>query len=325
MLKVESLQKTYPGRRGDPPVKAVDSVTFQVKEGELVGLLGPNGAGKTTIVKMICGLIRPDQGQVLINGFNMTSARSSALENISAVLEGNRNLYWRLTVRENLEFFAALKGKNPKTLTSDMEKYIDFFRLEEKINVEARKLSRGMQQKLSIAVAMIANSPILVLDEPTLGLDVQASNEIRVLLKRAVAEEGRTIILTTHDMSVVQDTCERAVIISDGRMIADDKVHNFLELFKAKVYQIRIRGHLTETQRLALLSMNEVAVESESHEGTVLSVRLEDPKILYDVFAVLGQENSFIESIDRQANNLERVFLEILRRSGGGGQETAVI
>ncbi|WP_461370082.1 ATP-binding cassette domain-containing protein [Candidatus Darwinibacter acetoxidans] len=99
MVRVESLEKTYPGRRGAPPVKAVDRVSFQVPQGQLVGLLGPNGAGKTTIVKMMCGLIRPDAGQIFINGKDMVCRRTEALVDVSAVLEGNRNIYWRLTCR----------------------------------------------------------------------------------------------------------------------------------------------------------------------------------------------------------------------------------
>lgn len=317
MVRIEALEKTYPSRKGEPPVKAVDRISFHVPEGALVGLLGPNGAGKTTTVKMLCGLIRPDAGQIFINGKEMTQRRLPALREVSAVLEGNRNIYWRLTARENLEFFAALKGLNPAKLRAEIDHYLQLFQLTEKGNVEARKLSRGMQQKLAIAVALISQSKVVLLDEPTLGLDVQASYEIRELLKQIVREQGRTVILTTHDMNVVQDTCERVIIINQGRIVADDSVHNLLDLFKVKVYRITIQGELNSQQREALLAMEEVEVEKESEQRTILSVRLEESQVLYDVIGILGSNNSVLESIDQEQNNFERVFLEIVK---GGAQ-----
>ncbi|HHT90771.1 MAG: ABC transporter ATP-binding protein [Limnochordia bacterium] len=317
MIQVESLQKTYPGRKGQPACRAVDSITFSVPKGQLLGLLGPNGAGKTTTVKMLCGLILPDTGRIFVNGKELTRSRIAALADISAVLEGNRNMYWRLTPRENLEFFAALKGINPAKIRGEINHYLERFRLAEKSDVEARKLSRGMQQKLAILVALISQSKVILLDEPTLGLDVQASHEIRQLLKEIVAEQGRTVILTTHDMNVVQDTCERVIIVNQGRVVADDSVHNLLDLFKVRVYKVTIAGELTGEQRASLLSMEEVLIQEELPHQTVVSVRLEKSEVLYEVIGILGSNNSVIESIDQEQNNFERVFLEIVE---GGAQ-----
>jgi len=110
MIQVEALEKVYPGRKGQAGVKAVDNISFGVHEGELLGFLGPNGAGKTTTVKMLCGLIRPSSGRIFINGIDLLQRRISALADVSAVLEGNRNIYWRLTAQENLEFFCSCQG-----------------------------------------------------------------------------------------------------------------------------------------------------------------------------------------------------------------------
>lgn len=312
MIRIQSLEKTYAGRKGEPPVKAVDGISFSVPEGELLGLLGPNGAGKTTTVKMLCGLIRPDSGQIFINGKEMTRRRIPALAELSAVLEGNRNIYWRLTAKENLEFFAALKGHSPAKVRLEIDQYLERFSLTDKANVEARKLSRGMQQKLAIAVALVSQSKVLLLDEPTLGLDVQASYEIRQLLKEIVRDQGKTVILTTHDMNVVQDTCERVIIVNEGRVVTDDSVHNLLDLFKVKVYRIVVQGELSPEQSEAFMSMEEVVIEEESPERTAMSVRLEDAQMLYTILGILGSNNSVIESIDQEQNNLERVFLEIV-------------
>ncbi|NMB19973.1 MAG: ABC transporter ATP-binding protein [Firmicutes bacterium] len=317
MIRVESLEKTYPSRKGHPAVKAVDGISFSVQEGELLGFLGPNGAGKTTTVKMLCGLIKPNSGQIFINGIDLVHRRIPALAEVSAVLEGNRNIYWRLTPRENLEFFAALRGQSPARLRADIDHYLERFNLGEKRDVEARKLSRGMQQKLAIAVALISQSKVVLLDEPTLGLDVQASYEIRQLLTEIVKEQGRTIILTTHDMNVVQDTCQRVIIVNEGKIVADDSVHNLLDLFRVRVYSITIQGQLTPSQRASLLAMEGVVMEEESPDRTSISVRLEDSQILYEVIGILESNHSIIESIDQDQNNFERVFLEIVK---GGSQ-----
>jgi len=304
----------YPGRRGAPPVKAVDGISFQVSRGQLVGLLGPNGAGKTTTVKVLCGLIRPDAGQIVINGKDMVRRRLDALEDVSAVLEGNRNIYWRLTCRENLEFFAALKGRDPRAVRREIDYYLELFRLQDKAHTEARKLSRGMQQKLATAVALLAGSQVVLLDEPTLGLDVQSSLEIRQLLKGLVHEQRRTVILTSHDMHVVQDTCERVIIMNQGRIVADDSVRNLLDLFRVKVYHIVVEGPLSPKQRDALAVLPQVQIGEEALKQTVLTVRLDDSQVLYEVFGVLGEEQAVIRSIDQEQNSFEQIFLEILAR-----------
>ncbi len=318
MVRVESLEKTYPGRRGAPPVKAVDRVSFQVPQGQLVGLLGPNGAGKTTIVKMMCGLIRPDAGQIFINGKDMVCRRTEALVDVSAVLEGNRNIYWRLTCRENLEFFAALKGRSPREIQPEIARYLDLFKLNDKADTEARKLSRGMQQKLATAVALIAQSRVVLLDEPTLGLDVQASLEIRELLKRIVQDEGRTVILTSHDMNVVQDTCERVIIINEGRIVADDSIDHLLDLFQVKVCRIVIGESLTPAQQQAIQALPQVLLEEENNGKIALTVPLEDAQVLHELFGILAANSTVICAMEQKQTSFERVFLEILGRSEHG-------
>lgn len=314
MIRVEKLQKAYPAKKGSPPVQAVDNISFNVSQGELMGLLGSNGAGKTTTIKMLCGLIKPDFGSIYIDGLDLLKQRTPALSNISAVLEGNRNIYWRLTAKENLEFFAGLRGLEPRGMEAEIDYFLELFGLTEKINVEARKLSRGMQQKLAIAVALISKSKVVLLDEPTLGLDVQASYEIRQLLKKIVQEQERTIILTTHDMNVVQDTCERVIIINDGRIVADDRIENLLKLFKVKIYKIIVQGSLTSAQKSRLVEIDAVQEMEQFPNETAINVLLEKSETLYDVIDILRADSSLIKSIDQEQNNFERVFLEIVER-----------
>lgn len=155
IIEVEKLCKTYQKRKSSDVITAVDDISFSIYEGEIVGLLGPNGAGKSTTIKMICGLIKPDSGKISINGIDNQQKRLKALTHISAVLEGNRNLYWRLTVRENLEYFAGNRGKSRKEVASQIDDLLKKFHLKQKEHELVNRLSRGMQQKLAIAVAML--------------------------------------------------------------------------------------------------------------------------------------------------------------------------
>jgi len=169
-LTVKDLQKTYPQWRKEP-TKAVDGISFSIDEGEIVGFLGPNGAGKTTTIKCICGLVEPTKGDIRIYGIDAVNDTRKAVSNTSAVLEGNRNIYWRLTTRENLEFFARLHGRSLKEAEPEIKSLLKKFDLQHKENTPARKLSRGMQQKLALSCALIRGTDFLLLDEPTLGLE----------------------------------------------------------------------------------------------------------------------------------------------------------
>lgn len=313
VLQVKNLTKEYKVRKGES-ITAVDGISFEAYEGEILGLLGPNGAGKTTTVKMICSLIKPTNGEVMIKGIDNFKHRHKSLKNISAVLEGNRNIYWRLTVKENLEFFASLKGHNAKKLREKMDHYISYFNLKEKENEVASKLSRGMQQKLAIATAMVSGCEIILLDEPTLGLDVKASYDIRELLKRIAKEEKKTIILTTHDMNVVQEVCDRVIIINKGNIIANDNTENLIELFSIKNYSFIIEGKLSENIKGNLNKISHLEIKEKDIETEII-VNLEDSKVFYDVINILESESCIIKSIENKELNFEKAFVEILGRS----------
>lgn len=311
ILKVKNISKTYKNKRGQRTT-AVDNISFEVKKGEILGFLGANGAGKTTTIKMICGLITPDNGEITIKGIDNRKNRNKVMEKISAVLEGNRNIYWRLTVKENIEFFSAIKGLNTKEIKSRMEHYIRLFDLTEKKNTQARMLSRGMQQKLAIAMTLVNNSEIVLLDEPTLGLDVNTSYEIRGLLKRIAKEEGKTIIITTHDMNVVEDICERVIIIDNGQIIVEDEVNKLMELFNMKCYEIKIKGLLTETQQKELLKIPSLRIRDDI--STVITIDTNKKKLLYKIMDVLKSENTIIADINSKNINFEKVFINLTRR-----------
>jgi ABC-2 type transport system ATP-binding protein len=305
--------KSYKKRKSKEYIQAVSDVSFAVNKGEILGLLGPNGAGKTTTIKMICGLLIPDAGTITINGMNNREKRLGALKHISAVLEGNRNLYWRLTVRENLEYFAGNRGSSRKEVSNQIEDLLESFNLKEKENELVNRLSRGMQQKLAIAVAMLANSDVILLDEPTLGLDVETGYEVRELLRTIVKDYNRTIIISSHDMNVIQDLCDRTVIINDGKIVVDDKVENLMKLFEVRAYSITLGDVLSEQQQHILQQKFPQYDYTTDTMQSILQIHLTKSDEIYDLFDVLKMENTPVESIDRNTINFEQIFMKIVK------------
>jgi len=321
VIDVRGISKVYEKRKTKEKIHAVRDVSFHVNRGEVLGLLGPNGAGKTSTIKMLCGLLETDAGSIYINGLDIGKKRLKALEHISAVLEGNRNLYWRLTVRENLEYFAGNRGYSRKEVSDQAYKLIEQFGLKEKENELVNGLSRGMQQKLAIAVALLANTDVILLDEPTLGLDVEVSYELRNILKTIVKEEKRTIIISSHDMPVVQELCDRTIIINKGEVVIDDRVENLLKLFETRAYSIKLGEKLSAAQENKLLSRFPLSTYKASSHETIVEVNLEHGQDIYELFDLLKEEGTMVESIDRITIDFEQVFIRIVK--GGKANEMA--
>jgi ABC-2 type transport system ATP-binding protein len=205
--------------------KAVDGVTFEIRKGEIFGLLGPNGAGKTTTIKMITGLLSPTAGSVCVNGLDVDKKPLEALKNLGTVLAGDRSIYWKLTARENLEYFAALYGCDKKEAKKRTNEILKKLGLEEKADELVEKYSTGMKQKVALGKALIPNAPVVLLDEPTLGLDPQSALNLRELILE-IKNEGRTVLLTTHYMEEADFLCDRIAIIDGGKIIALDTPEN---------------------------------------------------------------------------------------------------
>jgi len=312
VLEVRELTKVYRGRRGED-VLAVDHISFSVGKNEVVGLLGPNGAGKTTTIKSIAGLIRPTSGEIWLDGVDALRDQKRALAKVAAVLEGNRNIYWRLTPRENLEFFAGLQGLPVHKVQGYIDELLELFDLKEKQRTPARKLSRGMQQKLAVACALVKQTEVLLLDEPTLGLDVETSYELRHLLRQLAERGERTILLSSHDMHVVQDICERVIIINEGRIVTDDRIENLLRLFQASAYRFEIAGRLAQEQEARLKERFPLLDISSTDHRTYIEADLKDSAEIYEVIEILKGGQARIESIDHKEPNLEEVFLRIVK------------
>lgn len=307
-LKLQNINKTY--KKGNDKIMAVNNISFSIGAGEIVGLLGPNGSGKTTIVKMICGLVKPDSGIIEILGYNPWKSRSKALSQISAVLEGSRNVYWPLTVYENLEFFSKIHPVSnvDPLLKSKIYNTIDLLGLTDQINVKAGELSRGMQQKLSIGISLVRGVPFIIFDEPTLGLDVESVIDIKKTIKNIVNELDKSILITTHDMKLVEDTCSRSIIIKDGAMITDSNVNELLDILNKKVLKVCV-DKIPPNLRTIDNDNHNISIDIINNEITVFYENTED---IYRIITKLRDSNITIDSMATVKNSFENIYLELM-------------
>jgi ABC-2 type transport system ATP-binding protein len=314
-IEVEGLVKAYKrGKAGE--VLAVNDVSFSARRNEVIGLLGANGAGKTTVIKCLSTLIRPDTGSIRICGLDAIAKPRAVTAHIASVLEGNRNIYWRLTPVENLRFFAGLHGISRRKAQPRIDELLTLFDLDGKASTQGRMLSRGMQQKLALASALVKETDVLLLDEPTLGLDVETSHELRRYLRQLAHQTGRTVLLSSHDMSLVEAVCERVVVIHRGRVVTDDRVSNLLELFRATGYSFTIKGRLPSGLEEGLRREFPLFELHTSDHTSAVTVDLRKPSHLYELVDQFRNAGLEIEAIDRQDPNLEQIFLSIVQEQG---------
>ncbi len=221
---------------------AVNGVDIQIKRGEIFGLLGPNGAGKSTTIRMLCTLLEPTSGTARVNGFDIVKQANDVRRSLGTVLAGERSIYWKLSGRENLEYFAALYHIPSAVAKKRVDELIERMEIKDRANELVEKYSTGMRQRIAIAKALLARPPILLLDEPTLGLDPQAARNLRELIAQ-LKEEGHTILLTTHYMEEADQLSDRIGIIDTGKVIALDTPENLKQIIdKKEVIRLEIAG-----------------------------------------------------------------------------------
>ena len=299
-LEADNLSKTYRDR--GKQIQAVRDVSLSIKTGEVLAFLGPNGAGKTTTIKMIAGLIRPDSGFVKIAGSD-PHRDPRALKLLGAVLESNRNVYWRLSPEENLEYFGMLRGLDHRHARRYGRSLLERFGLMDKRRTPVQALSRGMQQKLAIAVALVHQPQLLLLDEPTLGLDVEATENVKALV-REIAQEGRAILLTTHQLDIAEQLSDRVAIIQSGEIIAEEPTRELIRQFSGSAYTIELESPLNEKQSQAIAALGAV-VETEQ------TVYVQGSDTLYQVFAIL--QPLPILRVKKDQADLTGIFLKLVR------------
>jgi ABC-2 type transport system ATP-binding protein len=311
------------GTKG-PFLEALRGVNLQIKQGEVFGLLGPNGAGKTTLIKILCTLVIHDEGKVLINGFDVKKEPSKVLRNLQAVLPESRGFTWRLSGRENLEFYALLYGIKGKAAKEKIDYLLETTRLKERADDDYQRYSTGMQRKLLLCRALLRDTPALLFDEPTAGLDPASAMEFRHLLRDKLArQEGKTILMSTHNLPEAQDICDRIAILDRGKITACDTPRNIqYALSDEKVFNMTFIDAVYSSDSEKMLDQLEklpgvygVTPEiGEMRNLLGISIRVEKDMALSGILETIMKSGIMIGGINTQEPTLEDVFTAMTRR-----------
>ena len=305
MLEVNKLTRLY----GD--LKAVDDVSFKIAKGEIVGLLGHNGAGKTTIMKMLSGFIESNHGTIKINNINLKDNPKKAQKDIGYLSE-NLPIYPEMIVADYLDYVSEIKGIDGNQKISEIKRVIQATDIESKILSPISTLSRGYKQRVGIAQAILGKPKLLILDEPTNGLDPKQTNLVRTLIRDL--SKDATVILSTHIMQEVDALCSRALIIRNGKVAVDAELK---ELRKSN--HLLLSSSLTKDETItALLSIDNISSVDElpAEDNSVFSYRIELKDIIEDD-AIIGQiarlivsSGANLYSINKEVKDLEALFRE---------------
>ena len=243
MLTKTFVTKTGPFlRKKKKQLRAVDDVSFSIPQGQIFSLLGPNGAGKTTTIKILATLLIPDGGTARVMGHDAVKQEFAVRKMLTAVLPGERTLYWKLTVRENLYYFGSLYGMPRKSLRPVVDRLLADFELVEKEGVLVEKLSTGQRQKAVLCRALLPEPSVILLDEPTLGLDPVSAKNLRETIKK-IQDRGTTILLTTHYMYEADELSDRVAIIDGGKIVCLDTPENLKQdLNVKKIFRLETSG-----------------------------------------------------------------------------------
>jgi ABC-2 type transport system ATP-binding protein len=248
---------------------AVDGIDLVVEAGEIFGLLGPNGAGKTTTMKMLATLLIPTSGTIRVLGIDPLERPREVRARLGAMLSGERSLYWKLTGRENLEYFAALYHVPPSETKARIANVLAAVKLADRADDYVERYSTGMRQRLALARALLPNPPLVVLDEPTVGLDPQASRDLRDRVRELKAQ-GRTVLLTTHYMEEADQLCDRVAIIDHGRIVALDTPAALKRTIRAEeVVHLEIGVDGDDAAVIDRLGRSATVARTERHNGTL--------------------------------------------------------
>jgi ABC-2 type transport system ATP-binding protein len=292
----------------------VDNLSFSVREGEIFGLLGPNGAGKTTTIRMIVGLISITDGDVFINGTNVRENYEKAMEQVGAIVE-NPQLYDFMSGYKNLMQYARIMPGVTKERIEEVIKLVD---LEYAIHDKVKTYSLGMRQRLGVAQALLHKPNVLILDEPTNGLDPQGIYDLRNYL-RLLANNGTSVIVSSHMLAEMQMMCDRVAIIQHGKLVRIDEITNQEDEADVKVH-FQIEGDVHQAKNV-LSDMNPELGVAES--GNELIVQISDVKSIAELNKQLVLAGVLVVGIQRKTKTLEERFLEMTKK-GGDLNEVAV-
>lgn len=316
-VRIKDLSKTYhvKQRKGlfkseHHLVEALQHITLDVQRGEVFGLLGPNGAGKTTLIKIITTLLLPTGGDAWINGYHVQKEANQVRASVGCMLMGERGLYWKLTGRENLEYFGALYHLSPSERHRRAKEILDLLNMGDLANRTVETYSSGQKMKLAFGKALINDAPLLILDEPTNTLDVPSASELRAIVRHLNAE-GKTVIYTTHIMAEAETLCDRVAIIDFGKLLAIGSVDELkASLQRDKI--IRVDGVIPKKALQAVRDLPGIrqATLATAHGVNQLTIVSENgDDSLPRIIAALTQEGTIIQKLAPEEITLEDVFI----------------
>ena len=308
MIKVSNLSKKYVGK------PAVDNISFNVESGEIVGFLGPNGAGKTTTIRMLTGYIPPTSGTALIGGYDIFLNSLIAKQKIGYMPE-NVPLYDDMRVREYLLFRAELKGLRGQDVRKHMNEALELCSIKDIKSQMISSLSKGFRQRVGLADALINKPPLLILDEPTNGLDPSQIRSFRELLKELA--ENHTILISTHILSEVELTCDRVLIINKGKMIGNNTPLELSEKIKSSTtisLELKSQDHDIRDTISNISGIKKVTLEKEEDDWKFFRIRVDYGNDLREEIMNLGNKrNWLIREIHYQRSNLEDAYIEMIQ------------
>jgi ABC-2 type transport system ATP-binding protein len=315
------LRSTIFKRKETLNVTAVDHLNLQIEKGELFGLLGPNGAGKTTLVKILCTLLPPDEGEASINGFDLKRQQMDVRRSLGTLFSvGERGVFWRLSGYRNLEFFSAIYNVPRRRRHERIMEVLDLVGLKDKAFENYQKYSGGMKRKLSLARALLPDPPILLLDEPTVGLDVISSKSLREFIKKDLSRQaGKTVLYTTHYVEEASQICDRVGILNRGRLVACDTPSAVRGIVKkGEVVEIRVKS-IKDAQVGVMKTMEGVIDIISEMEDAVLGQRrlrlhLRNMDVLPVVLDFFLKERIRLIDLRHEEPTLEDAFIELTGR-----------
>jgi ABC-2 type transport system ATP-binding protein len=315
---VSVKRKNVVGRKISTMIKALDQLNLEIKDGELFGLLGPNGAGKTTVVKILCTLLEPTHGHAYVRGFDVVKEAQKVRQIVNMVAGGERMLYYRLTGRENLEYFADLYNVPRKETPIRVNRLLELVGLSDRADDEVEKYSKGMKQRLQICRGLINDPEVLFLDEPTLGLDINIAKEIRSFVRKTIVEEqGRTVLLTTHYMFEAEEMCDRVGFLNKGKLVAmgspNELKRNMPSGFSIEMLVARLTDHALETLRklgqVKKVIVTEYDMEIEGEKANRLIINVDSDEAVPVILGYMSSERCRVVSANLRGPTLEDLFM----------------
>lgn len=268
--------------------KAVDKVSFTIRDGESVAYIGPNGAGKSTTIKMLTGILYASDGQVLVEGIDPFQDRMGNARNIGVVFGQRTQLWWDIPVEESFRLLKDIYEIPDAVYRDNIALFTEIFGLGEFIQRTARRLSLGQRMRADLAASLLHNPKVLYLDEPTIGLDITVKENMRQFIRRINKERGTTVILTSHDLQDIEDICERVIVIDEGRIVTDVATHKLQEMY-AHDRGVRAVLKRPDPQVIRKLSEDSKLHVAENDAHTITAMFNINDYTAYEVIHKIGQ------------------------------------